>query len=295
MQLTNDSTKNYMIELVPPNLKISGLLINPLVTELKAGKSSLVCIRYNSDFRDLTYARMQELFRKDDFGDNIPGIGIKNKKLDQRLKKEKEEADSKAALADPKAAAKGGAKPGPPAAAPKKEEAKKVDPKAAKKTPQQEEEERLEAERKIKEAEDAETARLQALEDAFDKHAELKTMGGKVFDFEKENKFKRTQHYEWLLPVFYKCIDEGQELKKMKTFYIEARTTTVPRTLVANVETLDFGEIPVAMRVVKEILIKNVGILEETLKLQSLTPYGGFTVLNALRPIAPGETRGVIV
>ena len=53
----------------------------------------------------------------------------------------------------------------------------------------------------------------------------------------------------------------------MKTFYIEARTTTVPRTLVANVETLDFGEIPVAMRVVKEILIKNVGIMEETLKL----------------------------
>jgi len=54
LQLSNDSTKNYLVELVPPNLKISGLLINPLVTELKAGKSSLVCIRYNSEFRDLT-------------------------------------------------------------------------------------------------------------------------------------------------------------------------------------------------------------------------------------------------
>lgn len=53
----------------------------------------------------------------------------------------------------------------------------------------------------------------------------------------------------------------------MKTFYLEARTTTVPRSLVANVQTLDFGEIPVAMRVTKEILIKNVGIKEETLKL----------------------------
>ena len=119
----------------------------------------------------------------------------------------------------------------------------------------------------MREAEEAEAARLQALEDAFDKHAELKTMGGRVFDFEKEDKFRRTQHYEWLLPVFYKCMDEGSEHKKMKTFYIEARTTTVPRTLVANMQTLDFGEIPVAMRVVKEILVKNVGILEENLKL----------------------------
>ena len=59
LQLTNDSTKNYMVELVPPNLKISGILINPLVTELKAGRSSLVCIRFNSEFRDLSYARMQ--------------------------------------------------------------------------------------------------------------------------------------------------------------------------------------------------------------------------------------------
>lgn len=81
----------------------------------------------------------------------------------------------------------------------------------------------------------------------------------------------------------------------MKTFYLEARTTTVPKSLVANVQTLDFGEIPVAMRVTKEILIKNVGIKEETLKLQSLTPYGGFSVLNAMRAIAPGETRGVII
>lgn len=120
-------------------------------------------------------------------------------------------------------------------------------------------------------------------------------MGGRVFDFEKEDKYKRTQHYEWLLPVFYKCVDEGTEQKKVKTFYLEARTTTVPRTLVANVQTLDFGEIPVAMRVTKEILIKNIGNKDESLKLQSLSPYGGFSVLNAMRTISPGETRGVII
>lgn len=58
VQVTNDSTKNYLVELVPPNLKVSGLLVNPLVTDLKAGRSALICIRYNSEFRDLTYARM---------------------------------------------------------------------------------------------------------------------------------------------------------------------------------------------------------------------------------------------
>lgn len=50
-----------------------------------------------------------------------------------------------------------------------------------------------------------------------------------------------------------------------------------------------------ALRVTKEILVKNTGIRNETMKLQSLTPFGGFCVLNALRVIAPGETRQVVV
>lgn len=50
-----------------------------------------------------------------------------------------------------------------------------------------------------------------------------------------------------------------------------------------------------ALRVTKEILIKNTGIKEEQMKLESLTPFGGFCVLNALRTIAPGETRSVVV
>lgn len=83
--------------------------------------------------------------------------------------------------------------------------------------------------------------------------------------------------------------------KKIKQLYLEVRTTTVPRSLVANVQKLDFGEVPVALRVSKEILIKNTGINEETLKLQSLTPFGGFCVLNALRKMLPGETRPVVI
>lgn len=51
--------------------------------------------------------------------------------------------------------------------------------------------------------------------------------------------------------------------KKIKSIFLEVRTTTVPRSLVANVQTLDFGEVPVALRVTKEILIKNTGINDE--------------------------------
>ena len=48
IQVTNDSAKNYIVETVPPNLLIAGLMVNPLVTDLKAGRSALICIRYNS-------------------------------------------------------------------------------------------------------------------------------------------------------------------------------------------------------------------------------------------------------
>ena len=39
------------------------------------------------------------------------------------------------------------------------------------------------------------------------------------------------------------------------------------RTLIPNTEIMDFGEVPVAFRKTKEILIKNVGTMDETLNL----------------------------
>lgn len=112
-------------------------------------------------------------------------------------------------------------------------------------------------------------------------------MGGRVVDFERENNEARTQHYDWMVPMYFKCTDEdaGAKEKKVRTLFLEARTTTVPKSLVANVTTLDFGEVPVAMRVTKEILVKNVGSKEEVLRLQSLSPFGGFSVLNAMRAV----------
>jgi hypothetical protein len=58
---------------------------------------------------------------------------------------------------------------------------------------------------------------------------------------------------------------------------------------------MDFGEIPVAFRKTQEILIKNTGSMDEQLQLQALTPFGGFSVLNAMRMIKPGETKPVVV
>ena len=117
-----------------------------------------------------------------------------------------------------------------------------------------------------KEAEEAEQARLKALEDAFDREAVLKSMGGRLTDFEAENSSSRTQHYDWLLPVYFRSTEPGAG-DTIKTLYLEVRTTTVPKTLVPNTDVLEFGEIPVAFKKTQEILIKNVGQMEETLSL----------------------------
>jgi len=77
--------------------------------------------------------------------------------------------------------------------------------------------------------------------------------------------------------------------------FLSARTTTVKRTLIPNAESLEFGEIPVAFKQTKEILVKNTGDRDETMRMEALTPFGGFSVLNAMRTIKPGETKPVVV
>ena len=42
-------------------------------------------------------------------------------------------------------------------------------------------------------------------------------------------------------------------------------------------------------------MIKNVGTKNETMRLEALTPFGGFSVLNAMRSIKPGETKPIVV
>ena len=64
------------------------------------------------------------------------------------------------------------------------------------------------------------------LENGFDRDGVLKTMGGKVFNFDPEDASKRTQHYEWLLPVHFKST-ESRSKDDSKILYLQVRTTTV--------------------------------------------------------------------
>jgi len=47
-----------MFEIFPPNPKLSGIMVNPLVKGLKGGQSTLVSVKYTSKFRDLTHAAL---------------------------------------------------------------------------------------------------------------------------------------------------------------------------------------------------------------------------------------------
>ena len=295
VELANNSQRNFTVEVVPPLAAVSGLVVNPLVKPIEAGRSTLISIRYDSAFRDLTLARQNEIMRPAQDAEKATGLaaGGRNKRLAEKIKAQKEEKEANATAVDPKAAAKGGKQPAAPA---KAAAAEKQQPpgKAVKKTQQQIDEEEAEEERRKKEAEEAEIERLAALEREFDRDGELVRMGGRVTNFDVEDEGQRTQHYDWLLPVYFRQQDSAHN-HEVKTLFLEVRTTTVQRTLFPNTEELDFGEVPVLHRKTQEILVKNVGSMEETLRLQALSPFGGFSVLNAMRTIKPGETKPIVI
>lgn len=71
-------------------------------------------------------------------------------------------------------------------------------------------------------------------------------MGGKVFDFDAADENRRTQHYDWLIPIFYRTPDAV--VGQTDQTFLQVRTTTVKRSLVPNLPVLEFGEIPVAVK-----------------------------------------------
>ena len=125
------------------------MTVNPLVKSLKPGKATLVQIKYDSDFRDLTHASLEAALNPKKGADqNLPpGIVSVNKSLKKKIEARKN-TEAEAAPVDPKA------KKGAPPPAPKKEDPPKKDAKGAKGAPTAEEEQ-AELERKQKEAEEA--------------------------------------------------------------------------------------------------------------------------------------------
>jgi hypothetical protein len=86
-----------MIEVVPPNFQLSGLLVNPLVVPLAGGRSTLVSFKYHSKFREFNAYTLEELFRPKaaDGSDLVPkGMVARNKKLADRLETKKKEQDA---------------------------------------------------------------------------------------------------------------------------------------------------------------------------------------------------------
>lgn len=160
--------------MVPPNPKLSGLMVNPLVQQLGAGKSTLVSVKYTSKFRDLTHAILANLDKPEGVVDAgpAPGMVTRNKKLADRLARKKQ-GSADASAVDPKKKAAPPAKAEPP----------KKDPKAAKGGPTPEEEQ-AEAEKLRIEAEEAEHRRLAEIEKNFDRYGELRSLGGLVTDFD---------------------------------------------------------------------------------------------------------------
>jgi hypothetical protein len=66
-------------------MHVSGIIVNPLVTEIAGGKSTLISVKFTSSFRDLTYWVMEDLFKPKQIEPTNIGLGVRNKKLDDRL------------------------------------------------------------------------------------------------------------------------------------------------------------------------------------------------------------------
>lgn len=94
-EIRNTSQKNYMLEMIPPNFQLTGILINPLVVPLSGGKSALVSFKYHSKFREFNARTLEELYKpKIKDGDIVPKGMVRNKLLEERLAKKKKDQES---------------------------------------------------------------------------------------------------------------------------------------------------------------------------------------------------------
>jgi len=81
------------------------------------------------------------------------------------------------------------------------------------------------------------------LEKNFNMDAELTALGGKFIDF------GNTQHYKWLLPIYFKQKDYPDA--SVEVNFIEITTTSTSKTLLIDQQEIDFGEIAVGTRAVR--------------------------------------------
>lgn len=281
-------------------------MLTPVVMQIPPQKSSLVSIKYTAGFREFNAQTLEKLQKEEDKArrqKEARGL-IQNEEddkehddadlADPKTKKRKKRRNKKlAARLKEKQNEPEAADPGKQKAGGKKEEEKK-DAKKGKKDAAAEEAEEEERRRKEEEEKLKEQKRIEEMEANFDQVAELRKIGGRKLDFFPDDQYKKAQHYDWQIPMYFRDASKpaGNDLKRT---FMEIRTITVTRTLIPQEEVIDFGEVPVAFRKTHEVLIKNVGETEQPLKMEALPLYGGFAVLNARRTLMPGETKPILI
>lgn len=121
---------------------------------------------------------------------------------------------------------------------------------------------------------------------------QLVNHGGRVYNFDLDKPDKRSQHYEWTIPVYFKpALPDGQ----VKKTFIQVRTVVVNKVIRVNQELVDFGDIAVSCRKIVEVKIFNDDSQPVMITMDPLPPFGGFSVLNALRSIESGGSHGIVV
>lgn len=278
--IKNYSAKTYICEFYLPYFEICGLKISPMVFKLNKGKSVELNIEYFSFMKKMKYTttkKLQEEFEKD---------SKRNFKLRlEEYKNEEEKAKAPPPVEeDPK---KAGGKAGGGIAAAKKEPEKKK----TKKEQEEEEERRKKEEEDRRIFEEQEARRIAEAEARFDMKGELAKLGGYMEEFEVKG--FQSQHYTWLVPCYFKPMDEPETARS--TMFVEITTVTTSKILIADKAEIDFGEVAVGFRKVEELLITNLGKTEATLKMDLLPLLGGFNVLNALKTIPPGKSKNVVL
>ena len=80
---------------------------------------------------------------------------------------------------------------------------------------------------------------------------ELGKLGGNLIQFDG------TQHYKWLLPVYFKNKDYPDGSSEVN--FLEVTTTSSKKVLIADQSVIDFGEIAVGARQIRDLIITNEG------------------------------------
>ena len=64
-QIENPTQKTFMVELIPPKQRLSGIMITPVVMQIPPQKSNLVSIKFKAEFREFS-AQILEKLKKDE-------------------------------------------------------------------------------------------------------------------------------------------------------------------------------------------------------------------------------------